>query len=49
MAAARALGLGVVPIGGIRQDSQGMIDLLGLPPLSMVSKTSDSAPNTPFA
>lgn len=34
MTAARALGLGVVPIGGIRQDSQGMIDLLELPPLT---------------
>ena len=32
MAAARASGLGVVPIGGIRRDPQAMIDLLGLPP-----------------
>eukprot|EP00727_Mastigamoeba_balamuthi_P010638 m51a1_g6197 hypothetical protein (260) ;mRNA; f:104080-105368 len=32
MAAARALGLGVVPIGGIRRDPQAMIDLAGLPP-----------------
>ena len=32
MTAARALGLGVVPIGGIRRDPQAMIDLLGLPP-----------------
>jgi hypothetical protein len=31
---ARALGLGIVPIGGIRQDSQAMIDLLELPPLT---------------
>ena len=31
MTAARALGLGVVPIGGIRRDVRGMIDLLGLP------------------
>ena len=34
MIAARSLGLGVVPIGGIRQDSQAMIDLLGLPPFT---------------
>jgi FMN reductase [NAD(P)H] len=32
MTAARAFGLGVVPIGGIRRDPQAMIDLLGLPP-----------------
>jgi FMN reductase [NAD(P)H] len=32
MTAARAFGLGIVPIGGIRRDSQAMIDLLGLPP-----------------
>ncbi len=31
MTAARALGLGVVPIGGIRSDPQAMIDLLQLP------------------
>jgi FMN reductase [NAD(P)H] len=31
MTAARAFGLGIVPIGGIRRDPQGMIDLLGLP------------------
>jgi FMN reductase [NAD(P)H] len=31
MTAARALGLGIVPIGGIRRDPQAMIDLLGLP------------------
>jgi nitroreductase len=29
MTAARAFGLGVVPIGGIRRDPQAMIDLLG--------------------
>jgi FMN reductase [NAD(P)H] len=33
MMAARSLGLGVVPIGGIRRNPQGMIDLLGLPAL----------------
>jgi FMN reductase [NAD(P)H] len=32
MTAARAFGLGVVPIGGIRRDPQAMIHLLGLPP-----------------
>jgi len=32
MTAARALGLGVVPIGGIRRDPEAMIDLLQLPP-----------------
>ncbi len=31
--AARAQGLGMVPIGGIRNNPQEMIDLLGLPPL----------------
>lgn len=31
MTAARALGLGIVPIGGIRRDPQAMIDLLELP------------------
>lgn len=34
MVAARSLGLGVVPIGGIRRNPQAMIDLLGLPPLT---------------
>ena len=32
--AARSLGLGALMIGGIRNDPQAMIDLLGLPPLS---------------
>src|ERR1035441_8581988 len=32
LTAARAFGLGVVPIGGIRRDPQAMIDLLRLPP-----------------
>jgi len=31
MTSARAFGLGIVPIGGIRRDPQAMIDLLGLP------------------
>ena len=34
MVAARGLGLGIVPIGGIRRDPQAMIDLLELPPLT---------------
>lgn len=34
MAAARAEGLGIVPIGGIRRDSQALVELLGLPPLT---------------
>ena len=34
MTAARSLGLGIVPIGGIRRDPQAMIDLLALPPLT---------------
>ena len=34
MTAARGLGLGTVPIGGIRRDSQAMIDLLELPRLT---------------
>lgn len=32
--AAESLGLGIVPIGGIRRDPQAMIDLLGLPPFT---------------
>ncbi|MBS1169704.1 MAG: nfsA [Burkholderiaceae bacterium] len=32
--AARAMGLGAVMIGGIRNDPQAMIDLLGLPPMT---------------
>ncbi|MDP1996157.1 MAG: NADPH-dependent oxidoreductase [Gallionella sp.] len=34
IAAAESLGLGIVPIGSIRRNPQGMIDLLGLPPLT---------------
>jgi FMN reductase [NAD(P)H] len=34
MTAARALGLGIVPISGIRRNPQAMIDLLELPPLT---------------
>ncbi|WP_435628524.1 NADPH-dependent oxidoreductase [Candidatus Ferrigenium straubiae] len=32
--AAESLGLGIVPIGGIRRNPHGIIDLLGLPPLT---------------
>lgn len=32
--AAESLGLGTVPVGGIRRNPQGMIDLLELPPLT---------------
>jgi FMN reductase [NAD(P)H] len=32
IAAAESLGLGIVPIGGVRRNPQGIIDLLGLPP-----------------
>ncbi|MDL2210827.1 nitroreductase family protein [Desulfovibrio sp. OttesenSCG-928-O18] len=35
--AANALGLGTVPIGGIRNNPGDVIELLGLPPLSYVS------------
>jgi FMN reductase [NAD(P)H] len=34
MTAARSLGLGTVAIGGIRNNPQAMIDLLGLPALT---------------
>jgi FMN reductase [NAD(P)H] len=34
MIAARSLGLGVVPIGGIRRNSPALIDLLELPQLT---------------
>ncbi len=33
-AAAQSLGLGIVPIGGIRRDPAAMVKLLGLPPLT---------------
>jgi len=34
MVAARSLGLGIVPIGGVRRNPQGIIDALGLPALT---------------
>ena len=58
MIAARALGLGIVPIGGIRQDSQAMIDILELPPLTFpmvgvclgyVDKPARQKPRLPIA
>lgn len=33
MIAAQSLGLGIVPIGAVRNNADAMIDLLGLPPL----------------
>ena len=57
MTAARAFGLGVVPIGGIRRDPQAMIDLLGLPPntfpvdgvvLGYVAEESPQKPRMPI-
>jgi len=58
MVAARSLGLGIVPIGGIRHDSQAMIDLLELPPLTFpmvgvslgyVDKPARQKPRLPIA
>lgn len=34
IAAAESLGLGIVPIGGIRKSPQEMVEVLGLPPLT---------------
>lgn len=51
--AAESLGLGVVPIGGIRRNPQGMIDLLQLPPLTFplvglaLGHIADDAPQKP--
>lgn len=51
--AAESLGLGVVPIGGIRRNPQGMIDLLELPPLTFplvgltIGHIRDDAPLKP--
>jgi len=53
MTAARALGLGVVPIGGIRRDPQAMIDLLRLPPNTfpvdgvVLGNVSEESPQKP--
>lgn len=51
--AAESLGLGVVPIGGIRRNPQGMIALLGLPPLTFplvglcIGHIAQNAPQKP--
>jgi len=51
--AAESLGLGVVPIGGIRRNPQGMIDLLALPPLTfplvglVIGHIENNAPQKP--
>ena len=56
--AARSLGLGIVPIGGIRNSPQAMIDLLELPPRSFpvvgltighVDKPAHQKPRLPMA
>lgn len=53
MTAAESLGLGVVPIGGIRRNPQGMIELLGLPPLTfplvglVIGHIENNAPQKP--
>ena len=46
--AAESLGLGIVPIGGIRRDPQAMIDLLKLPEMTFpVAGLSIGYPNSP--
>ncbi|MCR4298747.1 MAG: NADPH-dependent oxidoreductase [Gallionella sp.] len=51
--ATESLGLGIVPIGGIRRDPQGMINLLQLPPLTFplvglcIGHIKDNAPLKP--
>jgi FMN reductase [NAD(P)H] len=53
MAAAQSLGLGTVPIGGIRRNPQGMVELLELPPLTFplvgmcIGHIQDEAPQKP--
>lgn len=58
MIAARSLGLGVVPIGGIRRSPQEVIDLLELPPLTYpingvsighIDKPAHQKPRLPIA
>ncbi|MES2072609.1 MAG: hypothetical protein V4488_19770 [Pseudomonadota bacterium] len=43
MIACRKLGLGTVSIDGIRLDSQAMIGLLGLPPMTFLRPVAVSA------
>lgn len=51
--AAESLDLGIVPIGSIRRNPQGMVDLLGLPPLTFplvglcIGHIKDDAPLKP--
>lgn len=51
--AAESLGLGICPIGSIRRNPQGIIDLLGLPPLTFplvglcVGHIAKNAPQKP--
>jgi len=53
MAAAQSLGLGIVPIGGIRRNPQDMVELLELPPLTFplvgmcIGHIKDEAPQKP--
>lgn len=53
MAAAQSLDLGIVPIGGIRRNPQGMVELLGLPPLTFplvgltIGHIANEAPQKP--
>lgn len=57
IAAAHSFGLGIVPIGGIRNQPQGIIDLLELPPLTFpvaglvlgyVDKPANQKPRLPL-
>ena len=51
--AAESLGLGIVPIGSIRRNPQGIIDLLGLPPFTFplvglcIGHIANDAPQKP--
>lgn len=51
--AAESLGLGICPIGSVRRNPQGMIDLLGLPPLTFplvgiaIGHIANNAPQKP--
>ncbi|MGA2962789.1 MAG: NADPH-dependent oxidoreductase [Candidatus Korobacteraceae bacterium] len=58
MSAARSLGMGIVPIGGIRRSSQAIIDLLELPPrtfpvvgisIGHVAKPASQKPRLPMS
>lgn len=58
MAAAQSFGLGIVPIGGIRNDPQAIIDLLDLPQMTFplvgmcvgkIESKADQKPRLPLA